>query len=814
MSRYLPRRAPLALAVSLALGCSSLWAQSAASPLQTASPREVSIPAQPLGDALNAWARQTGAQLAVPQALVAGKTAPAVSGSLTPRQVLDRLLAGSGLEASISGTEVVVRRVPAPESSGGATLAPIMVTANREGPGGLPGAYAGGQVARGGRVGMLGNKDVMDTPFSQTSYTSQTIQDQQARTLQEMLANDPSVTTNTSSAGNFNETTTIRGFQDSANVGFAGSGSLNGLAGISPLMSADMDYVERVEVLRGASALLNGMAASGYGGIGGTVNLITKQADDEPLTQFTTRYANRSQFGMLLDLGRRFGERNEFGIRFNGAYRKGDTAVEPESARNGSSALSLDYRGERVRLAADLVHQENQASPMNAQRVSTSNTVGVPRAPDAGTSFNPPWSQSAARSTMAMLRGEVDISDDVTAYGAIGKQEFDYSFHGPLYPRLQDAGGTYSWSSLYNYNTHYDVLAMQGGLKARVRTGPISHELSLNLQKSELDLDIASYLGRYSATANLYNPVLGPSPFIPGAGNPERYLESRTSSAGIADTMSMLDGRVQFIAGARRQRVEQFSVSENSQYEKAVWTPALALVVKPRENVSLYVSHIEALQAGEIVSSDFANSGTVMPPYVSKQHEVGAKVDWGKLITTLALFQITRQSTTTVDGPNGGLPTLVANGRQRNRGLELNAYGEVARGVRLLGGLTLLDAVLTQTQDGLQDGNRAAGVPKFRAVIGGEWDTPFLPGLTLTGRVSYTGKQTINTTDQSPKTPAWTTLDLGARYAIASSWTKEPVVIRLNVDNALNKNYWTTTGGNVLYLGAPRTVRLSATFNF
>ena len=70
----------------------------------TSVPVSINIPAQGLGQSLNELARQANLQLSFPADLVAGKTAPAVSGQLTPRQALDRLLAGSELEASIEGS--------------------------------------------------------------------------------------------------------------------------------------------------------------------------------------------------------------------------------------------------------------------------------------------------------------------------------------------------------------------------------------------------------------------------------------------------------------------------------------------------------------------------------------------------------------------------------------------------------------------------------------------------------------------------------------------------------------------------------------
>ena len=678
-------------------------------------------------------------------------------------------------------------------------------------------------MARGGQVGMLGNKDVMDTPFSQTNYTSKTIQDQQAQTIQDVLMNDPSIVTKQNSASDEDGSITIRGFSTNLSSGF---GSLNGLAGMSPLRSPDMDYMERVEVLRGPSALLNGMAASGAGGIGGSYNLVTKQAGDEPLTELTARYGSSSQLGAHLDVGRRFGDNKEFGIRVNGAYREGDTPVDPISAEVGSAAINLDYRGERVRLSADIAHQWNEASPQIVQQLSASGARGgvafIPKAPDAGTSLNPEWSEQPSKLTLGMVRGEVDIADDVTAYAAIGKQKLDFSLIGPSQPTLRDTSGTFGWNSAEYSKFAYDVVSMQGGLRATAATGSVDHAFSLNLSQSRMETGSAeTQIRPYTYTTNLYDPVFGAAPSLADPGDPRKSSESRVSSIGVADTLSILDERLQFTAGIRYQEVESNNFStetgaETSSYEGDAWTPALGLVVKPWKNVSLYANYIENLQRGTIVGMSYANAGEVFPPYVSKQYEAGVKLDWGTVTTTLAAFQIAQPNTIDIPDPNdpiGGLPTLALDGELRNRGIELNAYGELAPGVRLMGGVTLLDGIQRKTQDGLLDGNREAGIPPIRTVVGGEWDTPFLQGLTLTGRVTHTGNQVATSNTEDLKLPSWTLVDLGARY-VFDAWNNKPITVRFNVDNVFDKNYWSGTNTRYIQLGAPRTFHLSATFGF
>src|SRR3546814_458796 len=58
---------------------------------------------------------------------------------------------------------------------------------------GLMPVYAGGQVSRGSRIGLLGSLDTMDTPFNAMEYTNTLIEDQQAASVADILQSDPGV---------------------------------------------------------------------------------------------------------------------------------------------------------------------------------------------------------------------------------------------------------------------------------------------------------------------------------------------------------------------------------------------------------------------------------------------------------------------------------------------------------------------------------------------------------------------------------------------------------------------------------------------
>ncbi|SFF30649.1 iron complex outermembrane recepter protein [Paracidovorax wautersii] len=777
-------------------------------------PTSIAIAAQPLGQALNELSRQAGLQLMFPPALVAGKIAPAISGALTPSQALDRLLAGSGLVGTQEGNAIVIKAAPPRPAGAGASLAEVLVTGQAERADGLPLAYAGGQVARGGRLGMLGNADVMDTPFSTTSYTAQLIEDQQASTVLEVLKNDPGVRqtapTANLSASNFN----IRGFGLSAD-----SVTFDGLYGMAPGNGdLSVEFAERVEVLKGPGALLYGMSPGGT--VGGSVNLVPKRAGDVPLTRLTLGVESDALLRAQVDTGRRFGANNEWGLRFNGRYKEGDIYIDGAKNQGNLGALALDYRGERLRMTLDAYRLQEKQRGGGSLSAVVSNWDGtpswlrsMPAAPSARTNLYRGAPQSQETTEAVILGGEYDFSDRWTGYAKFGVQR-DKS-RGPAFAFVNNvqANGdavlaTDDWPS-FNRTKSAEM-----GLRGRFQTGTVSHAVALSTSYLNRDNGSAATFGSFDQPTNIYRPARIVNWAVAPAYVP-RGSETTLSGVALADTLGFMDDRLLLTLGVRRQNVKATNFDETGAvtgaYDASAWTPMVGLVLKPTDDLSLYANVIQGLSQGATVGEMYQNAGDVFPPFKTKQVEVGAKLQTGRFTNTISVFQI-KQPSTIADNSTSPLPTLRLNGEQRNRGIEWATFGELTKGLRMLGGLTYLQAKLTKTQDGLQDGNTAAGSPPWAANLGLDWDVPGLAGLAVSGRVTYTSAQDVDIAN-SLKLPSWTILDLGGRYATKIGG--KPVVFRAGVDNVFNRKYWQGVFFNgTVSVGAPRTYRLSAAIDF
>ncbi|MEN4929224.1 TonB-dependent siderophore receptor [Erwinia billingiae] len=669
-------------------------------------------------------------------------------------------------------------------------------------------AYLDGQIANGGRVGMLGEQDAKNVPFNVIGYTNKMIQDQQATTLKDVVANDASVQ-NVQGYGNFAETYRIRGFDlDGDDMTFGG------LAGVMPRQVVSTQMIDRVEVFKGSNALINGSASSG---VGGMINLEPKHAEDTPLTRIGVDYTSSSQIGTTLDAGRRFGDDNQWGVRVNVLHREGETAIDNEKRRATLASVGLDYRGDKLRTSLDMGYQKQEYHG-GRLGVNVSGVDFIPEVPRATSNYSQDWVYSNLESEFGMARAEYDIAPDWTLYGAMGGQ---HSHETGAYasPSLKDEDGTATIGRM-DTNKIVDAFSGMAGVRGKFDTGFVSH--SVNVGYSALTKrEKTSYgMALTPQATNIYDtsPVAAPTNTYFGGDldDPRPTSRVRTEGLLLSDTLGFVDDKILLTVGARHQKVVvrnyAYGTAEedtDARFTKSRWTPGYGLVVKPWETVSFYANHIEALQPGDTASSGAVNVGQVTGISLSKQNEVGMKVDYGNIGGTLALFEIKKP--TGIINPQTNVFGLY--GEQRNRGVELNVFGEPIYGVRLNGSATWLDPKMSKTEDGTWDGKNAIGVANFYTVLSAEYDIKPIEGLTALARVTHSGSQYADEAN-TKKLDSYTTLDLGMRYRMKVQ--QNDLTWRLGVENVTNEKYWSgvESYGTYIYQGDPRELKLSLSYDF
>ncbi|WP_279482339.1 TonB-dependent receptor [Aureimonas sp. SK2] len=225
------------------------------------------LPAQPLGRALTQAAERSGLRIIFPSDLTEGRRSPALRGSFTPVDAMNRLLAGTDLETvfAADGT-VTVRREGAAAVEGGAQDAALPIGA------GAP------------SDGVTLDTVVVTASRSpqQISETARTIYVVEGEAIQAQARAGQSLQTilgqripSFDAASRGARTAFGQNLRGRTALVLIDGISLNSARGLSRQFdSIDPFNIERVEVLSGATAIYGGNAT------GGIINIITKTAEN------------------------------------------------------------------------------------------------------------------------------------------------------------------------------------------------------------------------------------------------------------------------------------------------------------------------------------------------------------------------------------------------------------------------------------------------------------------------------------------------------------------------------------------------------
>ena len=656
---------------------------------------------------------------------------------------------------------------------------------------------AGTYVTKEAGAGALGERSLIETPFSVNVIKRELIEDQQASYLGDYLKNDPSAAVSNVPVGFL----TLRGFT----VGTDGF-LYDGMPGHLGLQDGRgyLEGFERVEVLKGASSFLYGF--SGASSLGGMLNYVPKRAPDTPVRSISLGYATKSLFGVHADVGDRFGVERQFGYRVNLVFKNGEQTTEGYDWKHTVGTLALDWRvTPNFVLSANYDAADNDL-PRLQPFFLLSPGLAVPKAPDASRNIALSWDNFETRTRNSHIRADWTFAPD----WSLTAQALHASNKRPLvknarFGAVLDAAGN---AMLFGDEGIYDVkdTSAQVRLNGKFATGGLKHELAVgvNTLREKTRLSVGSSLGVFMT--NLYHPVDSPEPASTAI---TANVSQRARASGVfASDIVRFTERWSVLLGARRAKLEQdnFDVATGAPTTSASLsktTPTFALMFNPTPSSLIYANYAEGLEQGGTAPVGTVNANQRLAPMVTEQIELGGKLNLQGLTLTAALFDMKKPLEIT--NPVTNLYTQ--SGEQRHRGVEFTGTGKVTSDLTLVAGLMLLDPKANGTGDAMTEGRTPVGVPKANANLWASYRLPGAPGFSVNGGMFYSSAQYVDGAN-TQKVSSWTRLDLGLRYdmRLAGKLTS----FLLGVENVADRNYWTGAQTGLLVLSNPRTLKLAA----
>lgn len=759
------------------------------------------IPAGPLGRTLSSFAANTGTPISFDPALTEGLTSPALAGNYTAKEVIARLLGGSGLEIiKKNDGSYALKKIPValtPQNEKIATLPELVVNSAPEKQSATAQlqqdgkAQAGYLVKRISSLGALVAMDLQDTPFSISVVPQELIQNIQAQSPDDIYKVNPFARTVTPQITSWSPATTIRGFT-------AYNTAEDGLR--RPYNhAAVIEDKERVEVFNGPAGFLYGAAAPG-----GMINFVYKHPTIERLSSITLGNYGGSQYYAHGDFGGRIDEEGRAGYRLNLVKQEGNTAIDDQEIERVLLSGAVDWQiTDKLLLEMNASYNDYKTQGTSAYWIYDGKHGKVP---DASKLWSQPWARDEFENTKLMGNLTYQLNDNITLRGSYMR---DYVQRPSVTHTLNNVTSESEYSQIRTFSskTKDTYNAAKAMADIRFDTSFVQHTLTLGyymysdkFYQTPFNSN-TGWLGPYSMNSPTY--VAEPSftrdnsTYYAGYDLNENYL--------IGDLIKLSD-QWSALIGVNRSSILSQSFEESgakslADYNKTHNSPSASILFKPTSWVTTYASYIEGLEMGGRADNTTNNPNQIMPPMISTQKEIGVKATVGDLLLTTAIFEIEKAYEYLDSTAN----IYKQNGRQNHKGVEFSATGRLTDRLTLVGGVTVMDAKVLKSEF---DGNEPMNVAEQYAKAYLEYDfLGTLSGLTLTGGVYYTGKQQANVSN-TDELPSNVTADIGMRYKTTVS--NRPLTLRLNVNNVTDKSYWL----NAYYVGAPRSLALSAQMQF
>lgn len=647
-------------------------------------------------------------------------------------------------------------------------------------------------------VGSITKTRQLDLPFSVEVVPQELLRDRDVQSLNEALRTVVGVTPDNSSQSAF-EGFTIRGF--------SGRNILrNGLRDDTSITTrSSVPNIERIEVLRGpAGALFN------QGSPGGTVDIVTKKPLSTPHYILEGTFGNFDTYEGTLDFTGPLDREGNVLYRFITGATTTDTFIDYFQRRSSLIAPSIAWQiGPNTRFLIE--GEYTVAAQPNDRGLPAMGTVlpnvngRLPRnrfigEPDDDFDKNNRYSWRVGYAL------EHKFNEDWHARNAL-RASFLHSPQNSLFPSsLLEDQRTLERGLFSTSDQSQDNLAIDTHVVGRFNTGRVGHKVLFGFDFNR-DIYSASNLEYLIDPIDIFNPVYRRSQRQLVAVYPSDSFITDNFGIYLQDQIDLLP-QLKVLLGGRFDWATQnynFSESPDVSQSDAAFSPRVGVVYQPSKDHSIYASYSRSFLQN--IGNTFTD--TAYDPEFGTQYEVGVKSEWldGRLLTTMALYEITRSNVLTEDplNPNFSVQT----GEQRSRGFELTATGRILPGWNIVAGYAYTNAKIT-ADNTLEVGNELTNVPRNAASL---WTTyeiqkGSLQGLGFGLGLFYVGERQGDLVN-SFLLPGYTRTDASIFY------NQEKYRIGVNVENLFNITYFESSNGPLrVFYGAPFTVRATVSWKF
>lgn len=603
--------------------------------------------------------------------------------------------------------------------------------------------------------------------------------------------------------GSANDAVRVRGIQLNLFTDYR----LNGGLPITGVMSFPTEDKERIEALKGANALMFGIASPA-----GIIDLVTKRSGARDVTSAALSGNAFGQYGVAADIGRRFGEQRQFGLRMNLSATHLENGIEGAAGRGRFASAALDWRvGRALALMLDLEDYRKdvveQASVSLSPVDPKTGKIPVPRVPDPRDLLSGSWDVYHPRTRNLQLRALYTVSPGWHATFEVARSDSDRT---RIQDRIDIGTNLMSGKGANNVTyiaNEYATKFARAEATGNFETWGLRHELTLGVSRTDR-------LSRTSTNPNvqpagqtqtIYDPVRLAPPVLPAG--PLVYAEATSLNTGVYtyDTIR-LGGKWKVLLGLRETSFD-FSNAKGRTSGHTL-SPAGGLLYDVAPATTLYTSFMRGLEEGAVAPTNkqTLNAGEILPPAVATQSELGVRTSYFKGVNlSLAYFDIKRPNAITE--PGTGL--FAAVGINRFRGIESTLNAELTRDLSLDASAQLMHAL--QVSDTDINGKHPENTPRLVSSLGLGYKVAAVPGLRLRAGVSYVGEREVNPQNQGV-IPSVVLYSAGAGYATKVGG--HGVTLQVNIDNLANRRYWNSVTTGTYGAGMDRSYKFSAKFDF